>query len=478
MRGTLLAAVLCAALLQGCSRKEEGPVAAPNPTRPSEAPPAPLAPGAVRVTLVDANDRPMREARLANLPDSAFDGQGKLREEAAAASPDRLRIRVEGSGPGAPGTVTVASSGSKPALVLPLNGPPEQRVTPPFLLGGDLEDTLGARGNLLFGQVGGGVEIRYRDAVASLKIGPAAVHEIPLRFVVVGTGVAPAAEIERAVGLRVAQANAVWEPFGRRFKLGSIAQVDNVRGLFLIRGRAAGADGQGRPSRCGVLLDGREASVPASWRNDGAPMTPKAAARALTEKIGKAFQIDLFDGLFAGDREALVVRVRRRDGTTAAVEPLADGNDVAQAVTPLTFDPRGGVEASPSASTLSLHEVALLLSGRVAPSDGIDIFIAPDLHSLQVRRAFKVYPDGVFPAPLGGAVLVSWAIVDGSGKFPYALARALGELLLPPGARPAPEDTLFAEPLSESSGVAAHKRVTAATGLRIAERGRGLAGKK
>ena len=68
--------------------------------------------------------------------------------------------------------------------------------------------------------------------------------------------------------------------------------------------------------------------------------------------------------------------------------------------------------------------------------------------------------------------------MDGSGRFPYGLARVAGELLLPPGFRPGPEDSLFAEPLSEAPGVGAHKRVSAATGGRIAERGRGLSGKK
>jgi hypothetical protein len=73
---------------------------------------------------------------------------------------------------------------------------------------------------------------------------------------------------------------------------------------------------------------------------------------------------------------------------------------------------------------------------------------------------------------------VSWPVVDGTGKYPYALARALGELLLPASLRPSPEDTLFADPLSESAGIDARKRVSAATGARIAERGRGLSLRK
>jgi hypothetical protein len=54
----------------------------------------------------------------------------------------------------------------------------------------------------------------------------------------------------------------------------------------------------------------------------------------------------------------------------------------------------------------------------------------------------------------------------------------LGELLLPPSLRPGPEDTLFADPLSDAAGVDAHKRLSAATAARIAQRGRGVPGKK
>ena len=122
------------------------------------------------------------------------------------------------------------------------------------------------------GAAGGVVELRYRDAVAAaVRIGPSAIYEIPLRFVAVGPGLAPTPEIERAVDLRLAQANAVWEPFGRRFKRRAIVRLDGFPGLVLVRGRAAGADGRGRPSRCGILLDGKDVSVAASWK-DGVEM--------------------------------------------------------------------------------------------------------------------------------------------------------------------------------------------------------------
>jgi hypothetical protein len=471
MRGTLSAVLLCVALLQGCSRKEKKPLSVPTP---APAPAAPSEAAAARVTLIDAQDRPVREARLASVGDSAFDTGGKLREEAVASSPDRLRVAVEDPFPGSPASVAVSTGPGGPPLVLGLSGSPARRVTRPFLLLGDRDDAAAGAGLVLAASPGGTLALRYRDAtVASLRIGPSAVYELPLRFVVVGTGLPPTPEIERALAARLAQANAVWEPFGRRFKRGSVVRLESCKGLFLIRGRAAGADGQGRPSRCGILLDGKEVSVPASWKNDGAPMSPKATARALAEKIGRTYQVDAFDGLLAGDRDAVVLRIRRRDGTPAGVERLAEGNDVAQAVTPLSSEAGVGVEAAPSGALLSLEELAILASGRGTPADGVDIFVVSSLRSFQARPTYKVYPDGLFPASLSGSALLSWSLLDSSGTYPYGLARVAGELLLPAELRPGPGDTLFAEPLSEAPGVSAHKRVTAGTGLKIAERGRG-----
>jgi hypothetical protein len=388
-------------------------------------------------------------------------------------------VLVEDPASGAPASVGVSSRASDPPLMLPLTGPAERRVTRPFLLLADRDDALAGIGSALLAAPGGRVEFRYRDAAAGgVKVGPAAVHEIPIRFVAVGPGMPPAAEIEKAADLRLAQANAVWEPLGRRFTRGPVARLETFRGLFLIRGRAAGADGQGRASRCGVLIDGRDVSVPGTWRNDGAAMTPKATARALIEKAGKPFQFDLFEGLFAGDREAVVLRVRRRDGTPAAVDRIVDGNDVSQAVSPLPAGGLDGIEVSPSSTLLSLEEIALLASGKGAPSQGFDLFIVAGLHSLEQRPSFKVYPEGLFPGSMAGSAIVSWAILDGTGRFPFGLALVAGELLLPPGVRPSADDTLFAKPMSEAPGVDAHKRVTAATGAKIAERGRGLSSRK
>src|ERR1043165_2027755 len=105
MRVSLLLA--CAALLGGCSRKEEGPAPAASAAQPAEAPPAPPTPGGIRVTWIDPQDRPIREARLVNLPASAFDAQGKFVADAVASSPERVRVRVEDAGRGAPDSVTL-----------------------------------------------------------------------------------------------------------------------------------------------------------------------------------------------------------------------------------------------------------------------------------------------------------------------------------------------------------------------------------
>jgi len=203
------------------------------------------------------------------LSSQAFDAKGRLREEAVLASPDRVRILVEDAAANAPTTVTVGP------LTLPLESSAGPRMSRPFLLIGDREDAAAGAGSVVPTSPGAVLEVRYRDAAAGrIKVGPAAIHEIPVRFIAVGSALPPAADLEKAVGVRLAQANAVWEPLGRRFLRGPVVRIDPSGGLFSIRGRAAGVDGQGRPSRCGVSIDGQEVSVRGAWRNDGAPMTP------------------------------------------------------------------------------------------------------------------------------------------------------------------------------------------------------------
>jgi hypothetical protein len=465
-RGILLA-TLAAPLLAACSPKDAPPVV-----------PKPVALQSCRVTLIDADDRPLRQARLA-LPDpSAFDEKQRLRVSAVAAAPERIRVLVEDPDSGGPDSVTVATSAASGPLTLPLSGPPGRRVTPPFLLLGDREDAAAAPSAALPAAPGARLEVRYRDQpAADLVIGPEVLYAIPIRFIAAGPGLPPSPDFERSIELRLGQANTVWRPLGRRFVLGSVLRVDSLSGLAVVRGRAAGVDDKGRPSRAGLLVEGRDLSIPCVWREDGAPLTPKATARALIERAGKAYQVDLYDGL-AGDREAVVLHWRRRDGSSVPVARLAEAADVGQSVAPLQVDLKGGLEAAPSGPSLSLEEVALLAGGRNARADGFDVFVVSELRALQSRPAFKVYPPGQFPASLAGCAIAPWSLLDGTGRYPYGLARLAGELLLPSGYRPRPEDTLFADPLTETAGVEAHKRVSAATGSRIMERGRGLSTRK
>jgi len=467
----ILLAVIAAPLLAACSPKDAPPSAAPGLPKTATA-------QTCRVSLIDADDRPLRQARLA-LPDpSAFDEKQRLRDSAVAAAPERLRVVVEDPESGGPASLTVTTSSAAGPLTLPLSGPPGRRVTPPFLLLGDREDASAAPAAALQAEPGGKLEVRYRDQqAADVVIGPEVLYAIPVRFIAAGPGLPPSPEFERAMELRLGQANAVWRPLGRRFVLGSVLRIDSLIGLAVIRGRAAGVDDKGRPSRAGLLVEGRDISIPCVWREDGAPLTPKATARALIEKAGKAYQVDLYDGL-AGDREAVVLHWRTRDGSSVSVARLPDAADVAQAVAPLQVDLKGGLEAAPSGPALSLEEVALLAGGRNSRVDGFDVLVVSELRALQSRPAFKVYPPGQFPASLAGCAIAPWSLLDGTGRFPYGLARITGELLLPSGYRPRPEDTLFADPLTETAGVEAHKRVSAATGSRIMERGRGLSTRK
>jgi len=408
----------------------------------------------------------------------AFDDHHRLRDEAVATAPERIRVVVEDPEAGGPDSVTVSTAAAERPLTLSLSGPPGRRVTRFFLLLGDREDAAAAPATGLRAAPGDRLVVRYREATTvEESIGPAVIHEIPIRFIVAGSGLPSSPDLERALVLRLAQANEVWRPFGRRFVLGPMQRIESLKGLALIRGRAAGVDDKGRPSRSGLLVEGREISTPCFWREDGAPLTPKATARALIEAAGKAFQVEVYDGL-AGDREAVVLRWRRRDGAAVSVARLPEASDVAQAVMPLQVDLNGGIEAAPSGSLLSLEEIALLASGRSSPADGFDVIVVPELRSLEAHPAFKVYPQGQFTSALAGSAIAAWSLLDGTGRFPYGLARLTGELLLPPAFRPAPEDTLFAEPLSAAPGVDAHKRIGAATGSRIAERGRGLSTRK
>lgn len=433
-----------------------------------------------QIGLVGSDGRPLREARIARLSRDAFDAEGRLRAPIVLSHPDRFQVVVEDPGPNPPGSVAVSIRPGDPPLSLALVGPGERRLTRALLLLGDEEDALAAIGSGLLASPGDRMEFQYREEPAGgIRVGPSVIHEIPVNFVLVGGGLPPAREVEEAIPLRLAAANKVWAPLGRRFTLGKVTRLEAVRGLFLVRGRAAGVEGGGRPSRLGVLVDGREVSVPGAWKRDGGAMTPKSTARALAERMEPSYHVELLEDLLAGDRQAVVVEVRRRDGSPARVERLSEGEDLSQAVAPLEANAWDrDLEVTSAPETLTIDELGILAVGRQKTSPGMEVFLLPGLHSPEGRPAFKIYPAFRFPRKIAGSVAIAWPLMDQSGRFPYGLARALGELLLPAGLRPSPEDTLFADPLSESAGTGAHKRVTETTALRIAERGRELSSQK
>lgn len=451
---------------------------------------SPLSLPVYRVAVVDDLGRPVREVKLPRLPPEAF-REGRLREEALLSAPERLRILVEDPAPEAPVSLKILTRSPDEGVVqepaeYALTGPPERRVSRPFVVLSDRDDAgreLMPEDGTLHGVARGRVEVLYRGLPAGgAPVGPLIVHEIPLRFIVAGPGLPAGETLQRALDTRVAQANAVWEPLGRRFRRAGLLQFDAAPHLLLVRGRAAGADAAGRPSRAGARLDGREWAVPTPWREESGPMTPSATARALQlrlEGMGGGFRSEVFQKMFGGDAEAVLLRLFRGDGAPAVLEDLGGAGDVAQSVRPLAVDLSDGCEVALAGRHLSLEEAAVLIGGKAGVLDGMDVFVVGELRALSARPAFKVYPAGSgLPPSVTGSALVAWKVMDGSDRYPYALARVLGELLLPAGMKPGPDDTLFGDPLSELPGIEAGKRISPATAQKILERGRALPERK
>jgi hypothetical protein len=430
-----------------------------------------------RATLRDASGSVLSEIRPAMTP-GMFDAEGRFDENAPARLPEAAWIRVEDPSRDAEKAVTVATRGPDGALLDPpavyaLSA--EGRTRALVFVADPVDDAAPTAG----GPDGapedptrrvapqGKVEVSYRGRLAAMvPVGPAVVHEIPVRFILEGEE--PGEDWARALDRRLAEANVVWEPFGRRFVRAGLQKAESARGLLLLRGRAAGVDVQGRPARVGALIDGRERSIPTAWEN-GNSRTPAAAARALAELEAEGSgRLEIFEGLLEGDSDAAILRIRRGDGRPARVEPLASGADAGQAATPLVAR-GGGCEVAVRTRGLSLDEAALLLGARPAGGRGVDVFVVGDLRAGSERPAYKVYPSWAYPPAVAGAVVAARGIADGSGRYPYALARALGELFLPEDWRPGEGDTLFKEPLSEGAGVLARKRVTPRTAARMFE---------
>jgi hypothetical protein len=411
--------------------------------------------------------------------DPGFDPDGRLPAAALERAPERARVVVEDPWGDPPASVSVATSDAGgAALNPPVPLPSPDGATGPVLFLADPEDDRAtaagvpddAPGDPTFlARPGGRVEVFYRGMLsAGASVAPAAVCEVPVRFFFVADPALPRLDgLERAIDARLASANSIWEPHGLRFVRSDARRIDPPRHLLVLRGRAAGADARGEPGRVGTQADGREISLATSRQRGAAPLTPAAAGRELA-RGATGLSVDLFEGILAGDREAVILRLRRGDGAPAALEPLEGGEDLSQRAAPVRPVYSDGCEAAEGRGLVSLEEAALLLGARAARESGLDVFVVGGLRPAPRVGTlfFKAYPDGSYPAELAGAVVVSRELVDGT-RFPYGLARAMSTVLLPEGHAFSPEDTLFADPLSESAGPRAHKRVGRATGRGI-----------
>jgi hypothetical protein len=429
-----------------------------------------IAISAVRASLADPAGKPVVEARV-TAPDGASGVEGRP-----------YRIVVEDPDPGRGGSLSVKTLAEDGAVLL---GPVTMNLamekghlsTAAFSLVSDRSDAQVEEHRLL-GRPRGRVDITYRGVRAgSIDVGPMIVQEIPIRFTVVGDprsgAFPPLPEIQKALDLRLEQANEIWSPYGRRFARASVRLTDPPHNLLLIRGRAGGVDEHGRRARTGALVDGTPIEVSTAWQDGGGPVTPRTTAMAFARAAGTVCTVERFENLILSDREAVLLRLAHPGGRPVRLQALPGGQDVGQSIRPLEADLAEGCEVASDPRLLSLEEIAVVLGSRGRREEGFDLFVFAALRSSGRALDFKYYPAWGFPEALADSALLSWAILDGSGRYPYALARVLGLLLLPAGEPLEPADTLFLDPLSELPGPTAHKRVSARTGARIQEPGRG-----
>jgi hypothetical protein len=321
----------------------------------------------------------------------------------------------------------------------------------------------------LLGRPGGRVEVHYQGVpVASAPVASTVACEVPVRFVAVrgrkGAPFPAQAPLERILDERLRQANTVWEPFGLSFTRASVEIVDPPEHLLAIRGRASGVDDRGKEGRAGAVIDGKDLFVPTRWQHEKGWMYPAVTARALIRLLESAWQVELSEKLLTGEPESVILRVNRKDGTPARLASLAAGGDLTQRVAPLAADFTGRCEVAAHPQKLTFQEIGLVLGCRRESHPELRILIVEGLRSGPDAPAFKTYAEGIAPAPLARTAILSWKIMDGSGRYPYAAARALGELLLADTARSKKSPSLFAEPLAETPAADANKRVGAVTG--------------
>jgi hypothetical protein len=162
--------------------------------------------------------------------------------------------------------------------------------------------------------------------------------------------------------------------------------------------------------------------------------------------------------MILGDTEAVVLRVESREGKAVVLGELPDRRDMGQIVTPLRVDLGDGCEAAPGRA-LSAEELPILVGLRDADPSTIDLLLVPALVSGGRSYLFKSYPAGTVRESVHNSILLGLPVLDESGRWPFALARAVGELLLPavPSA-PGPH-SLFSDPMAEVDDLLAAKRI-------------------
>jgi hypothetical protein len=421
---------------------------------------------AFRIALEGPDGRGLPEARLAVL-----EGKEVPTEAWIAKCPERFRIVVEDPSDDVPRQLIVSQPGWDVVHTLWPKG--HMRATRPLVLLGDGDDNEFLKRDLDYPNLHAvpreRLMVSYRgQRIPVAEVGPMIVRDVPVRVVAVGSGFPSKGDLEKAINRRLQEASAVWAPFGRRFVRASLEIASPPRGLLLLRGRSAGVDVHGQSSRLGLRVDGVPVSVPTTWKS-----APLPIARQLVSSLESSYRVDLFEKILPSDREAVVLRLRRRDGGAVSLERIHEMEDVSLSAELLEPALSEGCVVAAERSIVSLDEAAVLLGLRGAPSEGVDLFIVRRLRAEGDRTIFsKVYRSDDVPAPLAGAALAAWEIADGSGNYPYGLAQVLGLLLLPPGWSPRPEDTLFDPELSRAPSVNVQKRVGRLTGAKVREGGR------
>ncbi|MBI2900933.1 MAG: hypothetical protein HYY17_12175 [Planctomycetes bacterium] len=428
---------------------------------------------AVGATAFRPDGSPAEFLRV-SLMEGAFDERGAVRPDFLDRDPDRFRISLEDPSPAGEGSFqirTVRADGTE------LNPPVSYRgrASPELLVVGDSHDDEIRTGGVvddgpgdrtLFGVVGGKLEVHYDGLrVAAIPVTVENLTEIGIDAMVYGvTGGVQSAR--RSVERRLEAVNRVWAPCGIRFALHSLRVADAPDAVILIHGIPSGVDSRGRPSEVAANVGGREIRVPLVRPAPGAPEAAARGVAALIEsRLDEGWRVDVIAKLFASDPAAIVLRLRRADGEAARVGSAHTG-DTGLTVELLKADLGMGCEVAATAGVWTRQELAVLLGVQRRPG-AVAVIVVPSLRTAGARPITKAYPDWAFGADTANAVVIASKAMDGSDAFPYALARALGEVLAAGPCAPEGAKSLFADPLSETDDAEANRRLGRETARRI-----------